>query len=175
MERFTKAIHQAIANRNWYSALYLSVTLPDICARLESENGKTNQKKYVHWYDTYLASKYQFKHPDELEPRVFLSGNDCYALRCSMLHEGTSELTTQRAQEIVDRFHFTAEVGMHCNMFNSVLQIDVAVFCNDMCNSVDEWMENFRKNQADKLSRLEELVIIHIGSHTVTTKGVANR
>jgi DNA-binding ferritin-like protein (Dps family) len=174
MERFTAAVHQAISNKNWYAALYLSVTLPDICARLESENGKTNQNKYVLWYNTYLLSKYQYKHPDKLEPQVFLSGNDCYALRCSMLHEGTSELTTQRAREVVDRFHFTAEVGAHCNMFNSVLQIDVATFCNDMCSSVSEWVKYFQNNHNDKLDRLEELVTINIGTHSLTTKGAIN-
>jgi hypothetical protein len=174
MERFITAVHQAISSRNWYAALYLSVTLPDICARLESENGKTSQNKYVQWYNTYLLNKYQYKHPEESEPRVFLSGNDCYALRCSMLHEGTSELTTQRAREVVDRFHFTAEVGSHCNIFNSVLQIDVATFCNDMCASVSEWEKDFKNNHSEKLGRLEELVKINIGSHSLATKGAIN-
>jgi hypothetical protein len=51
MDRFTTAIRQSVENKNWYAALYLSLTLPDICARLESDNGKTNRAKFVAWFD----------------------------------------------------------------------------------------------------------------------------
>lgn len=47
MDRFTSAVRQSLENKNWYAALYLSLTLPDICARLESDDGKTNRVKFV--------------------------------------------------------------------------------------------------------------------------------
>ena len=31
-------------------------------------------------------------------PHVFLHGEDCYALRCAVLHEGADDIVTQRAR-----------------------------------------------------------------------------
>lgn len=97
MDRFIDAIHTSLATQNWYAALYLSLTLPDICARLESNNRKTNRNKFVAWFDKYLASKYRAQIGADREMHVFLSGNDCYALRCAMLHEGESNIAYNNA------------------------------------------------------------------------------
>jgi len=164
MERFTSAIRNSLANQNWYAALYLSLTLPDICARLEAENGKTNGDKFVAWFEKYLADKYRFEIGADRQLHVFLSGNDCYALRCAMLHEGGSDITTQQCQEALDRFHFTV-VGAHCNQINNVLQLDVPIFCNDMCQSVERWYDDFKNNHKDKLHRINQLVKVHVGPH----------
>ncbi len=34
MERFTRAIEKSIKSENWYAALTLALTIPDICGRL---------------------------------------------------------------------------------------------------------------------------------------------
>lgn len=167
MERFTTAIREAIANQNWYAALYLSLSLPDICARLEAKNGKTNRDKFIAWFDKYLADRYQHQIGANLGLHVFLSGKDCYALRCAMLHEGGSDITTQQCREALDRFHFTVSVGAHCNQINNILQLDVFTFCNDVCQSVESWYEDFQHNHKDKLYRMGELVEVHVGSHNM--------
>ena len=164
MDRFTSAIRQSLENKNWYAALYLSLTLPDICARLESDNGKSSRAKYTAWFDEYLADRYRHQIGPNLTPHVFISGNDCYALRCAMLHEGGADITTQQCREVLEKFHFTV-VGDHCNQFNSVLQLDVPTFCNDVCEAVKHWNSNFIVNHPDKQARLKELVTVHVGSH----------
>lgn len=164
MDRFTSAIRQSLENKNWYAALYLSLTLPDICARLESDNSKSNGAKYAAWFDEYLSDMYRRKIGGNPTPHVFISGNDCYALRCSMLHEGGTDVATQRCREVLEKFHFTV-VGAHCNQFNSVLQLDVPTFCNDVCKAVEDWDSKFRANHPDKQGRLKELVIVHVGAH----------
>ena len=35
MERFTNAVIKSLATENWYSALSLALTLPDICGKVE--------------------------------------------------------------------------------------------------------------------------------------------
>ncbi len=166
MERFTSAIRNSIAHQNWYAALYLSLTLPDICARLEAENGKTSRIKFVAWFERYLADKYRHEIGSERQMHTFLSGNDCYALRCAMLHEGGSDITTQHCQEALERLHFTV-VGAHCNQINSVLQLDVPSFCNDVCDSVEHWYRDFKNNHRDKLHRIGELVTVNVGPHNM--------
>ena len=166
MERFISAVKQSLENKNWYAALYLCLTLPDICARLESENGKTNRSKFVAWYDRYMADKYRHQMGPEKELHVFLSGNDFYALRCAMLHEGGSDITTQQCQEALQRLHFTV-VGAHCNQFNNVLQLDVPHLCNDVCDSVKLWFKEFMNNHNDKAYRIDELVKINVGPHSM--------
>jgi hypothetical protein len=166
MERFTSAIRKSMENQNWYAALYMSITVPDICARLESDDGKTNADKYIEWYDKYLADSYRHEIGCDRQMHVFLSGADCYALRCAILHEGSIDMTTQRRREVLDRFHFTV-CGSHCNQINSVLQLDLPVFCNDVCMAVERWADDFRTNCPDKLNRLDQIVRVDVGSHTM--------
>ncbi|OGK44080.1 hypothetical protein A2957_01300 [Candidatus Roizmanbacteria bacterium RIFCSPLOWO2_01_FULL_38_11] len=75
MRRIIDSVYNAIENENWYAALFVSLSFPDICAALES--GETSGKKYADWFEKNLS---QYK--------GFLSGNDCYALRCALLHLG---------------------------------------------------------------------------------------
>ena len=166
MDRFATAIKKSLEVNNWYSALYLALTMPDICARLESENGKTSGQKYASWFDRYMLHKYQSNMGANRAPHIFLSGNDCYALRCAILHEGAADITMQRCREALDRFHFTV-VGSHCNQFHSVLQLDVPVFCSDICESIESWLIDFSRDHPDKQNRLLELLTIHVGTHTM--------
>ncbi|MDP2816041.1 MAG: hypothetical protein Q8O19_05120 [Rectinemataceae bacterium] len=166
MERFTSAIRKSLESQNWYAALYMSITLPDICARLESDDGKTNGDRYIRWFDKYLADNYRHEVGSDRQLHVFLSGADCYALRCAILHEGSTDITTQRRRDVLDRFHFTV-VGCHCNQIHSVLQLDVPAFCSDVCRAAERWEDDFRTNHPDKLNRLDQLVRVYVGSHTM--------
>lgn len=164
MERFTAAIRQSLETQNWYSALYLSLTLPDICARLESDDGKTSPALFIKWFDRYLADRYRHRIGGNPIPHVFLSGQDCYALRCAMLHEGWADISTQRRREALNKFHFSAKCS-HCNQFGTTLQLDVSRFCNDICEAVQNWHSDFKKNHADKMRRIADLVTVHVGTH----------
>jgi hypothetical protein len=166
MDRFTAAIRKSLESQNWYAALYMSMTLPDICARLESDDGKTNANRYMAWFEKYLADNYKREIGPDRHLHVFLSGADCYALRCAILHEGITDITTQRCRDAVERFHFTV-VGAHCNQFNFVLQLDVPTFCNDVCRAAERWIDDFRTNHPDKLNRLDQIVKVHVGPHSM--------
>lgn len=142
MENIIKSIANSLQNNNWYSALVLSLILPDICAKLEGSNDSSSIR-YPKWFNTYLGKKYN----------GFLSGDDCYALRCAFLHEGTSSTETQRAKDVLDRFVFISD-GAHCNRFNNchfgdpkydgknLLQLSTRVFCQDMITATKQWLNN---------------------------------
>src|SRR6185437_4333980 len=159
MRQFTNSVALALNARNWHAALYLSLALPDICARLEADDGKTNSARYMAWFDRFLAARYRAAVGGH--EHVFLSSNDCYALRCSALHEGGSDISGQRLRQILSRFHFTAVPGIHCNQFNSVLQLEVRVFCQDVCAAVGDWLAVFPSEHPDKVHRLQELLVVH--------------
>lgn len=158
MQRFTDSIARSLETCNWHAALYLSLTLPDICAGLESDNGKTNSTRYIAWFDRFIASRYRAIVGGR--DHVFLSGNDCYALRCAALHEGAATITGQRLRQVLSHFNFTAISGVHCNQFNLVLQLDVRAFCNDVCAGVEAWARTFPIEHPDKLHRLGELITV---------------
>ncbi|MHB8472559.1 MAG: hypothetical protein ACYDC8_06865 [Gammaproteobacteria bacterium] len=166
MNRFIGAIKESLRNQNWYSALYISLTLPDICARIESDDGKTSGDKFVAWFDRYLGPKYQHAIGPDKTMHIFLNGNDCYALRCAVLHEGGSDITTQNRREVLEKMHFTVGHG-HCNQINSILQLDVPTFCTDVCDSVSKWELDFRANFPKKTDRFDTLLQVHIGPHQI--------
>jgi hypothetical protein len=115
----------------------------------------------VDWFDRYLADKYAAEIGAFRQRHVFLSGNDCYALRCAMLHEGGADISTQKCQETLEHFHFSTLPGIHCNQFNAVLQLEVRVFCEDICNAVEVWRQDFEAEHPGKLPRINELVAVH--------------
>jgi len=153
MDNILKSIENSLQNKNWYSALVLSLILPDVCAKLEG-NGKSSSVRYPEWFNTYLGKKYN----------GFLSGNDCYSLRCAFLHEGSSNIETQKAKDVLDHFVFVAN-GAHCNRFSNCyfgdpkydgkdfLQLSVNNFCQDMIEATKQWLNDrsINKNLSDML------------------------
>jgi hypothetical protein len=68
--------------RAYWSLLHVTVCLPDICAALESDNGRTLGKLYIAWCDTNL-------------PDALLTAEERYAMRCKVLHEGRAHVGQQ--------------------------------------------------------------------------------
>jgi hypothetical protein len=165
MQRFTNAILKSVETGNWYGALFMSLTMPDICARLASENDKTNGKKYAEWFNSNVGDKYTHLIGAGKQKVVFMDGDACYALRCAMLHQGEADLSRQKVKSVVTSMHFTTTSG-HCNHVNGVLQLDVATFCRDICSSVDCWYEEFKLQEGSK-SKIDSLLTVHVSDSTI--------
>jgi hypothetical protein len=75
LHRYLADIHHAMNAGAFYSALALSVAIPDICGGIEYPDEKKVAKRYQDWFDQccYMLQSY-------------LSAADCYAIRCSYLH-----------------------------------------------------------------------------------------
>jgi hypothetical protein len=143
MQAFVDSLRQAIAQKNWISVLTLSLTLPDICAGVDHGTIGGSKRRYVKWYDDNLRDLYGFPSNKFAERSVLLSGEDCYALRCALLHEGTDDITSQRARRALDRFIFIAPPPngntFHCNQVDNQLQLQVDKFGEDVANAVEKW------------------------------------
>ena len=158
MKHLIESVKKSISNENYIAALYLAVTLPDICARIESDDNKTSKIKYTTWFDTYLSEHYKRKIGREKEEHAFLTGDDLYALRCAVLHEGRLNISSQRAQKVHEKFFFT--IGHpHLRQINSVLQLDLKFFCEEICTGVSKWLKVNKDNKKIK-EKLKELMIL---------------
>ncbi|MBA7504750.1 hypothetical protein ES706_03404 [subsurface metagenome] len=105
MKQLIDSVESSIKAENWYAALILTLTLPDIAGKIDNPNSASNSR-YAAWFDKYVGEKYKAKIGADKVEHIFLSGNDCYALRCSFLHEGKSEIVHQRARNVLDDFEF---------------------------------------------------------------------
>jgi len=88
MENIINSARESIKTGNYYGALFIALTLPDICSALG--NGTTNGDLYAKWFEDNL-----------LQYKRFCSGNDCYALRCALLHQGKDNITEQKKRDYV--------------------------------------------------------------------------
>ena len=162
MENILKSIEKSLDDKNWYGALILSLILPDICAKVEGST-KCSSERYLEWFEKYLGTKYY----------GFLSGHDCYAFRCSLLHEGHGNIEErsasdkQRQNDVLHRFEFI-DNGPHCNLVSNchfgdpkydgknILQLSVKDFCQDMIGAAKEWL-----NDSAVIKDLSEMLVIH--------------
>jgi hypothetical protein len=160
MDNIINSVKNSIEQQNWYSALFVALTLPDICTALE--HGKTTGARYSQWFESNLS-----------QYNGFLSGNDCYALRCSLLHQGKDDISSQRMQDVLEQYVFLTS-GSHCNLFKdcefngikkSFLQLNVATFCNDICIAVETWLQANSDNQSIR-ERIHNTLEIHEPGYT---------
>ena len=162
MNGFITSIKKALSNENWYVALFACLTMPDICGRIEFPSLSLSSERYILWFNKYLLKKYTSKVGAEQKEHVFLSGEDCYALRCSFLHEGSTNITRQRIQKALDDFHFnipSKKKLVHCNQVNSTLQLQVDIFCNDVIDAIKKWLDDINDDEGKK-RQLDELLEI---------------
>ncbi len=155
MDQLLKSVRSALKKKNYYVALFTALTLPDICAA--SEHGRATPARYSAWWEEHLS---QYK--------GFLSGNDCYALRCAVLHQGKDDITEHTIREALDYCVFLTK-GPNLSLFSncefngknqSFLQLNVQSFCEDVCGAVEKWMQTFSKDPV-VLARVNETVEIH--------------
>lgn len=169
MHQFVIALRESVDTKNWHGALALALFMPDVCGRLQSPNAGS-QTRYVEWFKNWVQPKYTVQSRWMPTETVFLSGEDCYALRCSYLHEGGDEIAHQRAKVALDRFHFiTPPPGgmIHMNKSNTVLQLQVDIFCLDVAAAVEAWMESIGSDQ-EVGQRLSLLMKIHDSNRGVS-------
>jgi hypothetical protein len=147
IEIILQEIEKALAANLHYLALTLSLTIPDICSALESENGSATSDRYKNWYKTHLAPKY----PN-------LTDIDCYSLRCGVVHQGRMGHPKSQYGYIAFTFPDQPNIAVfHGNISLDVLQLDVRLFCRDICDAARHWFE-IVKDQPNLKSNLSRLV-----------------
>jgi len=166
MNHFINALETSIQTENWYSVLFISLSLPDICGKIDNPSA-TSKQRTIEWFDKYLKPFYTRKiGPSQIE-YTFLSGSDFYALRCAYLHEGSDDITGQRAQETLERFNFIQPNSgscIHMNQSVKTLQLQVSVFGKEILTALKQWTEDNKKDKIkqEKISKLLNIKIVDL-------------
>jgi hypothetical protein len=163
LRAFVAAARQAAHSDNWFAALALALTLPDICAALDRPGKGISKARYAEWWDAYMAHHYVVRpDPDEFpqwEPFTYLPGSDAYLLRCAYLHSGTDELDDRGRAH--DRIRFlgspSSAFGYDANA--ATLSVGLEQFVEWVCQAVEAWIAD-RSKDADVQGRLQGLISI---------------
>ena len=118
----------------YWSLLHVTVCLPDICAALRSEDGRTSRTLYEKWCNDYL------KDP-------LISSSERYEMRCRVLHQGTASI---KCSDRYKGFAYTKPAlnGQtdHKRIDGQTLILDVGLLYVDVRNGVNQWISYILAN-----------------------------
>lgn len=146
MDQLMNEIRAAIQGQAWLLALAGTLALPDMCAALESKDGKTDRHLYKAWVDRWLGDKYST-----------LESKDLYQMRCSFLHQGKA---SSKAYERIVFTGVTRDVVMHNNVIDGALNLDLPTFCEDIFAAVHQWQAAMTEN-TNYQTNIQKLVRWH--------------
>jgi len=133
----------------YYLSLYVALTIPDICGALDSDNGYATAEKYKDWHRRYVAPKY------ELDPAwrrmlgrdYYLSPEDCYIFRNSLLHQGTTLHPGAGWERIFFVEPSVLTITSHLNVVDNALNIDLRTFCDDVITGAEQWLDEVESTE----------------------------
>lgn len=165
MKQLIKEIKSSLENKNYLSALALTLTLPDICGKIsypELKGARNTGKRYIRWYDEYI-------YPYELSPVECNPYNEwvpdgfaIYKLRCNLLHDGSLDIDNDVKKEkgIEDSSDYKFMLTNNFTSYNLswedgdkskepgvLVRIGVEDFCEKVCAVVENV---YRENYQDK-------------------------
>lgn len=94
VELYVNDIENALKNKSYFSALAMSLALPDICGAAEYPNETSTAKRYMGWYNKYLGEYMSY---DRGNP--YLSGEIVYNLRNTFLHAGSPNIDSNKIKD----------------------------------------------------------------------------
>jgi hypothetical protein len=193
MKELVKSLELAINQKNWNAALIMALTLPDIAGNIDYPKDGS-QKRYVKWFDKYIKHKYPstnkvyygiegfvlgVKQQHSSKP-FMITGEECYAIRCVVLHEGRFKINGQsvlkslsNGHNVIDKIAESVKFAVDENSSNSdtvnvqfikkqaILEINVQRFCVDFKDGLYQWLDDIKHNSI-KQERLKQTIKISI-------------
>lgn len=151
LDIFLQEIESALRARLFYLAVTVTLTIPDLCAALEASDGRTNSALYKAWYDRHLASLTQ------------MSSDECYSLRCGVVHQGRMHIAGQSLQRVLFYLPNRPGFSMHDNLLpsnaGSALQLDAVTFCKDVISATRKWWDLAKENPVVQ-ANIPDLVVL---------------
>jgi len=122
---------------NWALA-HLVMMMPDICAALESSDGRASETRYRAWCERWL------------DCAVF-NGLERYKLRCSLLHQGQAQPDDSHLKqgEVLryDRVAFGPSGSPHIVAGGRLLHLDVVKLHADTVRGIVDWAAQTERDQ----------------------------
>jgi hypothetical protein len=142
LQRFLEEIKTALDTKLYYLAIATTLSVPDVCSCLECSPNAiwTTPEKYKAWFDANLAHRFSN-----------LTSDDCYRLRCGVLHKGNFGRPDSRSDRVIfmapnPSFRMTTDIVVTIapgvsfgDVTGKVLQIEAVWFCQQFIDAVREW------------------------------------
>jgi len=149
MQDLLNQIKRGLDCNLYYLCLFVALAIPDVCGALESEDGLASKDKYINWFEKNVKT-----------PESFLTGQDCYYFRCSMLHKGTTGHPKSSFKGIAFIEPGSTNNTVHnCNL-SGMYCIDIGKFCTDIISAAYNWLESKSKD-ADFVKNYDKFVKRH--------------
>lgn len=87
-----KSIDDSLVTKNYFAAMSSTLILIEICGSVEFEKANSKER-YLNWVEEFLLPFLKDKYNSD----KYLNKENLYYLRCSLLHQGSTDPTTQRA------------------------------------------------------------------------------
>ena len=141
VELYVNDIENALKNKSYFSALAMSLALPDICGAAEYPNETSTAKRYIEWYNKYLG---EYMSDDSGNP--YLSGEIVYNLINTFLHAGSPNIDSNKIKDEanqLDRFMLflgdRTEMCVTLFINTSIVKlrsmiVDVTYLCKTICD-----------------------------------------
>lgn len=134
-------INVALNNELYLVALSSALTLPDVCGKAEYSKDK-NGVRYKNWYNKFVTDKN-------------LPAEYVYKLRCSLLHEGNSEvhdhsvvhfklMTNSYSNLLGIDFCFNSKITHADGTSESTVTVYVGYLCTALCRAATDY---YNKNK----------------------------
>lgn len=182
-----KSIDDSLVTKNYFAAMSSSLILIEICASVEFEN-TSSKERYLKWVETFLIPFLK----DTYKSDKYLNKENLYYLRCSLLHQGSTDPTTQRAyyksefNRVYDIIPFINNIDnlevMVTNVENPpeknnddyiesytnlpTVFVDVRYFCKKVMKASIHWLN--RKSKDEEFNE-KDMNIFSVGSVAVNT------
>ena len=119
IKRVLKYIKIAYNNKAYFSALALTLTIPDIRGKIQYKNNSNlkDREKYIKWFDEWIKEYFEIPKPknemfEDFDVLAKSDGEVCYALRCAYLYSGNYDLKAHGKDNIkLDRFELCVSDG----------------------------------------------------------------
>lgn len=152
IEDLILSIKQSLAYKNYYGALALALTLPDICSNLEFPKIERVGIRYEKWCEKYIKS-------------IFLNSNDYYKIRCSFLHSANENMRDKATMDSFKKYKFVSFNIDNISIKNNVIDgknidnlivLNINNFCLEICNSTEFWLtQNYNIHGINSLINIE--------------------
>lgn len=142
VEFYVNDIANALKNKCYFSALAMSLALPDICGTAEYPHETSTAKHYIEWYNKYLD---EYMAGDKDNP--YLSGEIVYSLRNTFLHTGSPNINSSRVKNEANQLdRFVLMLGNGTKIWNMtsfidtpivklrIMMVDVTYLCQTICD-----------------------------------------
>ena len=141
VELYVNDIENALKNKSYFSALAMSLALPDICGAAEYPNETSTAKRYIEWYNKYLG---EYMSNDSGNP--YLSGEIVYNLRNTFLHACSPNIDSNKIKDeanqldrfmlfLGDRTEMCATLFINTSIVKlRSMIVDVTYLCKTICD-----------------------------------------